>query len=317
MNWTLLIPFAAFSAIVFLGLALHTLLVKPRLHQRLLALQAREELSREERLRRPFAERALWPLVDGLANQFSRLTHRKRLARLQEKLAQGGLFPRLTPGRFELLQCSSGLFWLAGAAVLTLQMNLLGGYSLRGSFSQLFVSELLLLVLAAGVCGWVAPTVWLNRHILRRKDTIVRSLPPTLDLITIAIEAGMSFDGAMGYIRRYTSGPLGEELGRTLHEMSLGKPRPDAMLALATRTAIDEVKAIVGAILESFELGSNLADTLRIQAESIRMELRQRTQEAAMKTPVKMLFPLVFFIFPTLLVVLLGPAAITILNAFH
>ncbi|MBM3888802.1 MAG: type II secretion system F family protein [Verrucomicrobia bacterium] len=317
MNWTLLIPFAAFSAIVFLGLALHTLLVKPRLHQRLLALQAREELSREERLRRPFADRALWPLVDKLANQISRFTREKRLEKLREKLVQGGLFPRLTPGRFELLQCVSGLFWLAGAAVFTVQMSLLGGQSLGQSVNLLLESESLLLALAAGVCGFAAPTVWLNRHILRRKDTIVRTLPPTLDLITIAIEAGMGFDGAMGYIRRYTGGPLGEELGRTLHEMSLGKSRPEAMLALATRTAVDEIKAIVGAILESFELGSNLADTLRIQAESIRQELRQRTQEAAMKTPVKMLFPLVFFIFPTLLLVLLGPVAITIFSAFY
>jgi len=82
MNWTLLIPFAAFGAIVFLGLALHTIMVRPRLHQRLLALRTREELSREERLRRPFADRALWPLVDGLANLLSRFTHQKRLAEL-------------------------------------------------------------------------------------------------------------------------------------------------------------------------------------------------------------------------------------------
>lgn len=126
----------------------------------------------------------------------------------------------------------------------------------------------------------------------------------------------MGFDQALGYVRKRTRGPLSDEFGATLNEIRLGKSRVEALQHLANRFDIEDLKVFVGAVIESFQLGTSLAQTLRVQADSTRLLQRQRVQEEVMKVPVKILFPLVFFVFPVLLVVVLGPAAMNILNVW-
>jgi len=172
------------------------------------------------------------------------------------------------------------------------------------------------LSLVFGAIGYYIPRVELNRRVRHRQETILRALPSSIDLIAIAIEAGMGFDQALGYVRKRTRGPLSDEFGATLNEIRLGKSRVEALQHLANRFDIEDLKVFVGAVIESFQLGTSLAQTLRVQADSTRLLQRQRVQEEVMKVPVKILFPLVFFVFPVLLVVVLGPAAMNILNVW-
>ncbi len=164
----------------------------------------------------------------------------------------------------------------------------------------------------AGFVGYFLPGFFLGMKVKARQELVLRALPSAIDLISISAEAGMGFDQAVNYVRRQTAGALAEEFGITLSEIRLGKPRIEALNNLAYRTGVDDVKNFVAAIVQSFQLGTSIVETLRVQADSIRLKQRQRAQERAMRAPVKMLFPLVFFIFPALLIVILGPAVVSI-----
>ena len=138
------------------------------------------------------------------------------------------------------------------------------------------------------------------------------SLPYAIDLLSISVEAGMGFDSAVGYTMRKIKGPLAEEFAKTLNEIRLGKPRLEALEDLGNRTGVEELKIFITAVVHASRLGGSITNTLRVQADSIRVRHRQRVQELAMKAPVKMVFPLVLFIFPALFIVILGPALISI-----
>jgi len=173
----------------------------------------------------------------------------------------------------------------------------------------------LALFLGAFFLGYYLPILVLRRRVNARQDVIRRVLPSSIDLISVGAEAGMGFDQVLNYVRRRTKGPLSDEFGATLNEIRLGKSRIEALNNLVYRTGLDDMKTFVGAVVQSFQLGTSIVETLRIQADSIRVKQRQRAQEQAMKAPVKMLIPLVFFIFPALLVVILGPAAVMIFTS--
>jgi tight adherence protein C len=139
-----------------------------------------------------------------------------------------------------------------------------------------------------------------------------RALPDALDLLSITVEAGLGFDAAVARVARQSGGPLGEELHRVLQEMQIGKSRSDALRDLADRTSIPELKSFVLAMVQADIFGISIAKVLQVQAKEMRLKRRQRAEEQAQKVPVKIVFPLILCIFPSLFIVLLGPAVITI-----
>lgn len=146
----------------------------------------------------------------------------------------------------------------------------------------------------------------------KRKLQIVKALPFAFDLLGVSVEAGMGFDGAMSAVCERSRGPLSEEMNRALTEIRLGKPRGQALVDLGERTGVEDLKSFTAAVAFISQLGGSLVDVLRIQADMMRVKRRQRAEEKAMKAPVKMMIPLVFFIFPSLFIIILGPAAIMI-----
>ena len=165
-----------------------------------------------------------------------------------------------------------------------------------------------------GIIGFYYPIIKLNTIIERRRLLIFRALPDTLDLIVICLEAGMGLHAALNkVIERTKANPLREELDRTLKEIQLGKPRLTALRDLGQRVDMKELSTVLVAMIQAEQLGTSLAQTLRIQSEIVREERWQKAQEIAQKTPIKLIFPIVFLIFPTIFVVIFGPMVLSFL----
>lgn len=168
--------------------------------------------------------------------------------------------------------------------------------------------------------GFLVPDFWLGRRITARQTAIRLGLPDVLDLLVICIEAGQSLDGATVRTAeelRKAHPAITDELGIVVLEQRAGRPRSEAWRHFADRTGVDSVRNLVSVLVQSEQFGTSAAKTLRVHADTLRTQRRQKVEEQAAKTTVKLVFPLVFFIFPSLFVVTLGPAVITILQAFH
>jgi tight adherence protein C len=149
---------------------------------------------------------------------------------------------------------------------------------------------------------------WMVRkRMQKRKDEVLRSLPSALDLITVCMEAGLSFDSGLAKVVEKTKGTLSEELGRVLYEMQVGKARRDALKDMAKRLDTRDVSSFVAAIVQADQMGMALGPVMRAQSDDVRLRRRQHAEEQAMKAPIKMLFPLMFCILPSMILVVLGP----------
>lgn len=260
-------------------------------------------LPRSVLLEHSFAERVLYPAMKVLAKAGSRATPDAQRKRTQLKLQQAGF---TGTGAMQALLAARGFALVAGA--------LIGwGVALVNPRAGLAVGWLFMLLALLG------PDWWLKAQIAKRQDAIVRSLPDVLDLITAGTEAGLSFDAA---VQRIAARPgeadrvLKGELGRYLADVRLGQARSEALMDLGRRCGVDDAKGLVAALMQADQLGVGVGSILRAQSQHLRTRRRQRAQEAAMKAPIKMLFPLVFFIFPAMFVVILGPAGLRIIDQF-
>jgi tight adherence protein C len=179
--------------------------------------------------------------------------------------------------------------------------------------------ELLILGVGLGaVIGFFLPDLLLYNSGQRRQQQIPVILPDSLDMLTICVEAGLGFDAALAQVARNTKGPVAAEFSRVLQEMQIGKSRTEALRAMADRTTVPELQAFVSALVQSSEMGIPIAHVLREQAKEMRIRRRQRAEELAQKVPVKITFPLIFCLFPALMVVILGPGVIEIAHTlFH
>jgi tight adherence protein C len=179
-------------------------------------------------------------------------------------------------------------------------------------------SPLLLIVFGAvgGAVGFFLPDLLLYNAGLKRQTQIRAELPDAMDMLTICVEAGLGFDAALAQVARGGSGPLAAEMARALQEMQIGKTRTEALRSMAGRTTAPELRAFASALVQAGELGISVAAVLREQAKEMRLRRRQWAEEQAQKVPVKILFPLLFCLFPALFVVVMGPAAITISHLF-
>lgn len=177
----------------------------------------------------------------------------------------------------------------------------------------------MLIYILALVAGFLLPDMWLSRRVRRRQTILRKALPDALDLLVVCIEAGLGLDQAFMRVSqelRITHPELCGELDLVNAQIRIGRTRIEAMRELSSRTGVDDIKALVAMLIQTDRFGTSVSQSLRVHADDMRLKRRQRAEEAAAKTPVKMVPPLVFFIFPALFVVILGPAIITIFRQF-
>jgi tight adherence protein C len=238
--------------------------------------------------------RVLGPLGDSLGRTLEALLPTRWVAGIQRRLVQAG--EPVTLGGF-LAAMALVEATLLGFAFIMLASS--------GGGSQLFL-------LLAGIIGVMLPKVWLDNRVRHRQKEILKSLPDAFDLITTCVEAGLGLEAALAKVAEKTSGPFGEELSISLREVALGKLRRDALKELAERTAVPDLNSFINAVIQAESMGTSIAQVLRVQAEQMRTRRRQRAEQQAQAAPIKMMFPLVLCIFPTLFIVILGPAGIQI-----
>lgn len=230
-----------------------------------------------------------------------RLTPTGYQAKLDAMLARAGRPANLPLGK---ILAAKPLLGLTGAAVGLLLVTLHPG--------ALFV----LLALGMTTLCYFVPDLLLISKGQERQKAIQLQLPDTLDQMLIAVEAGLGFEGALAKAAENGKGPLAEELVRTLQDLQMGRPRRDAYEALAERSTVPDLKSFVRAVVQADSYGIAIAKVLRTQAGQMRVKRRQRAEEKAMKLPVYVLFPLLFFIFPVLFIIIMGPAVINIIGMF-
>ncbi len=247
----------------------------------------------------PVGERLFAPMAGGLTALGRRFTPVGWLETTRQKLITAGSPNGLTA---EGMLTLKGVGLVSGVVWVPLVWFGLGVSSLMGVIA---------IALLWGAC-FIAPDAFLNRKVDARKHAIARQLPNLLDLLVISVEAGLGFEQALDRTTTTIPGPLSEEFLRMLQEVRIGASRAEALRALDARTDVPELRSFILAMLQADAFGVSIAQILRSQADEMRVRRRLAAQEIAQKAPVKMLFPLVFCIFPALFVIILGPAMIKI-----
>jgi tight adherence protein C len=289
--------------IIFVGLASGGSVdpVQARLTQ-LGSLQARnlEELE----LQQPFADRTLRPLIARLSRMGTRLSSASSSDVAEKRLAMAG-----NPGDLRLSDWM-GVKILAAFITGVILFLLLGVLIGSGLVQGLLFGTIGMFI------GFMLPEFWLGRRIKARQAIIIKMIPDTLDLLTISVRAGLGFDAALAKVVEKMPGPLSDEFRRALAEVRMGKTRREALRDIVPRTQVPPLSNFIGAIIQAETLGVSISKVLQVQSEQLRIERRQRAEEQAAKAPIKMLFPLVGCIFPSLFVVILGPAIISLVKTF-
>ncbi len=258
---------------------------------------------RDQEMLAPISERVLNPLVDGAAGFVQRFTPQGYRDQVARKLVLGGNASRVSVDQilvFKLVGLMSGLVWLP---------LVLFGLRLTGVLALLFV-------VVPWVVAFMAPDVYLSRAIERRAHDIAVQLPDILDLLVISVEAGLGFEQALERTTSAVPGTLSDEFRRMLRETRFGSSRADALRAMSERCGVPELRTFILAMLQADTFGVSIVRILRSQADEMRVHRKLRAQQQAQKLPVKMLFPMVFCIFPSVFVVILGPAMIQLAQRF-
>lgn len=274
------------------------------IQDRLMEYSSRAEVvSLEElELSMPFSQRIIVPMVEAAAQFITRFTPQQTLEATRHRLELAGNPNNWSPAEFWGIRVVATVF--LGAAIFLLM-----------TVSQQPFGQRLLLSGGAALIGFLYPQIWLNSKIRARQAQIVKALPDALDLLTICVEAGLGFDSAMQRVNDKWDDPLSQELGRVIREIQLGKMRRNALRDMADRMEVPDVTSFVAAIVQTEQLGVSISKVLKIQSEQMRQRRRQRAEEKAHQAPIKMLFPMVFLIFPSIYIVLLGPAVLTVMRS--
>ncbi len=246
-----------------------------------------------------FSSRVLKPLMGAFSQRTNSILPSSISDRLEMAIVQAGL--RIKPGQFIL--------------VVALLMGILPLFVLA-MFAGSGAKVALIAWAATAGFGFYGPRIWLLGRIKRRQKEIWRSLPDAFDLITASVEAGLGIDAAFNRVIEKVTGPFAVELTRTMREITMGRARRDAFLDMAERTGVEELRSLINAIVQAETMGISIGSVIRVQTGVIRTKRRQKAEEQAFKAPIKMVFPLVFFIFPAIMVVIGGPAIIQMKSAF-
>jgi len=273
---------------------------KDVVQQRLEQLVVQPKSLEEMELQQPLAERVLRPLVQRLSRIASRGDSGGLIARADAKLEKAGY-----PGGLR------GADWMGVKLLSTIVVGV--GIGLLMLVIGKVQLALLFGIAGAGL-GYMLPEFWLGGKAKKRSFGMVLQLPDALDLLTISVEAGLGFDAALAKVVEKMEGPLVMEFRQALAEIRMGRTRRDALRDVVARADAQPISNFIGAIIQAEQLGVPIAKVLQIQSQQLRIERRQRAEELAAKAPVKMLFPMVGCIFPTIFIVILGPAIITVIS---
>ena len=304
MSTTMILAFAVAVGVlmIFIGLARtpssNTALT---VQQRLSVYGGEKQLTVEEiELQRPFSERVLRPSIERLGSLLSRSTPQKARQDLLNRLELAGRPGNLTPEDFAAVR-------LVAAAIVG-ALGLLIGLLLANPVY-------LVIALVVGVIlGYYLPVLWLKQKVDARKAEIQKALPDALDLLVICVDAGLGFDAALARVTDKYKNALSELLAKALREVSLGRPRLEALDEMGRNSGVEDLHNFIQAVIQSEQFGTGIGKILRIQADEMRRKRRQRAQERGAQATLKMMLPMVGCIFPTLWIVLLGPAVLILMQ---
>lgn len=273
------------------------------IEERLTQFADRASNLEELELQQPFYDRVIKPMVAGIARLLGRLTPSAGMEKLRTQLVLAGHPYNMGTAEF------------TGARIMA--AAILGGVTFIGTivlaagpFNMMLYTGVMALI------GYLMPSFWLGSKIKARQKAILKTLPDAIDLMTISVEAGLAFDGAMQRVADKWDNELGHEFRRAISEMRVGKTKRDVLHEMVQRTAVPDLSTFVASIIQADQLGVSIAKVLRIQSEQMRIRRRQRAEEKAHKAPILMMIPMVFLIFPSTYIVLLGPAVPKVMNAF-
>ena len=293
------------AVVVGLALLIYAVVLFQRVENDALSDRINEYASREEiasiediELSLSFSDRVIVPTMQRLSQTVARFAPQSLLEQTQRQLEISG--KTLSASEFWLITIVS-FFLFAG----------LGWFVARDD-----PDRQLLFIGSGALVGFVLPRYWLTSSINRRKEGVIKKLPDALDLMTICVDAGLTFDGAMAKVKEKWDDPLSNEFGRVIYEMQLGKTRRESLKDMSARLDVPDVQSFIASVLQADQLGVSIGRVLRIQSEQMRVRRRQRAEEKAQQAPIKMLFPMVFLIFPSMFIVLLGPAGIRVYKTF-
>src|SRR5881409_116789 len=304
MSTTMILAFAVAVGVlmIFIGLARtpssNTALT---VQQRLSVYGGEKQLTVEEiELQRPFSERVLRPGIERLGSLLSRSTPQKARQDLLNRLELAGRPGNLTPEDFAAVR-------LVAAAVLAAVGLLIG--LLLGNPVYLVIS-----LVTGTILGYYLPVIWLKQKVDGRRSEVQKGLPDALDLLVICVDAGLGFDAALARVTDKYKNALSELLAKALREVSLGRPRLEALDEMGRNSGVEDLHNFIQAVIQSEQFGTGIDKILRIQADEMRRKRRQRAQERGAQATLKMMLPMVGCIFPTLWIVLLGPAVLILMR---
>ena len=254
----------------------------------------------EVELQRPFSERFLRPAIERLGSIMSRSTPQKARQNLMNRLDLAGRPGNLTPEDFAAVRIV--------AAVVMAALGLLLGLLMHNPV------YLVISFAIGAILGFYLPVLWLKQKVDARRSEIQKGLPDAMDLLVIAVDAGLGFDAALARVTDKYKNALSDEFAKVLREVSLGRPRLEAMDEMGRSSGVEDLHNFIQAIIQSEQFGTGIGKILRIQADEMRRKRRQRAQEKAAQATLKMMLPMVGCIFPTLWIVLLGPAALILMK---
>jgi len=257
----------------------------------------------QEELNKPFAERVVMPIVRFVSDKFTKKTNTDYITTLRTQLSQAGYPGGLRPQEF-----------------IAVQIIAVVGATLTGILVGILINKAAILTVLSGAIGLITgalvPRYYLLSRITARRHDIELQLPDILDLLTVAVEAGLGFDAGLSKCVEKMEGPLTEEFDSILREIRMGKGRKESLKDAGERIGVHDVDVFFSAIIQAEALGVSLGKVLRVQSDQLRQKRKQRAEEQAMKSPIKMMLPLVGCIFPTIMIVLLGPAILRAMKIF-
>jgi tight adherence protein C len=279
---------------------------EPTLHPIAQADVSPGKLLRKKALENSFQERVLFPIAQQVFDRTQQFIPLSSKSWVTNKLIQAGYQKSHHPKIFLGIQLISTVLIFAGLFLFTMLFGKVPG--LIGFLVSAFF----------GAFGYFLPMVWLNQEAKKRQDSIQKSLPDFLDLLVICVEAGLGLDVAINKISNLQAGKsndiLREELMRYIKDVAFGKSRKQALLDMSTRTGVEDFTTIINALVQAYEMGSSVAQTLRVQADSLRVKRLQKAEEKANKIPVKMVMPIYIFLFPAIFVAIFGPMGMVLIK---
>ena len=302
----LIIAFIIIGAVLMIVIGMRDSHGGDPLQERLKEFTARGETAtlEEIELSQPLSERVILPIIRKLGDVISRFTPQNALQSTAQKIELAGNPRGLEPTTFWAVR----IILAVGIAGFMFFIFTIGSISWGWGLKLLIIAGFVAL-------GFFVPELLLSSRIQKRQKSVRRALPDALDLLTICVEAGLGFDGAMAKVHEKWDNELSLAFGRVIREIQLGKLRREALRDMADRTGLNEMTSFVAAVIQSEQLGVSMAKVLRIQSDQMRIKRRQYAEEIAHKAPIKMLIPMALLIFPSICIVLMTPALLMMMRS--